>query len=42
LGLGQALEEGLGPHFTIAIDLVDGIPDAPNGKLQYLVPLARP
>jgi len=41
-GLGQALEEGLGRHFRIAIDLVDGIPDAPNGKLQYLVPLVRP
>ena len=39
--LGLALEEGLGGHFSIAIELVDEIPDAPNGKLQYLVPLAR-
>jgi hypothetical protein len=31
----------LGRHFRITIELVDAIPDAPNGKLQYLVPLPQ-
>lgn len=39
-GLRQILEEGLGGHFGVTIEVVDEIPEAPNGKLQYLVPLA--
>jgi phenylacetate-CoA ligase len=38
-GLRQTLEEGLGRHFGVTVEVVDEIPEAPNGKLQYLVPL---
>ena len=40
-GLRQTLEGELGRHFRITIELVDAIPDAPNGKLQYLIPLSQ-
>ena len=39
--LTRTLQSGLGPHFVIACEMVDRIPMAPNGKLQFLVPLAR-
>ena len=35
--LGRA---GVGQDFQIVFEMVDRIPDAPNGKLQYIVPLA--
>jgi phenylacetate-CoA ligase len=40
-GLRRTLEDELGRHFQITIDLIDEIPEAPNGKLQYLIPLAQ-
>jgi hypothetical protein len=30
----------MGQDFHIVFEMVDRIPDAPNGKLQYIVPLA--
>jgi phenylacetate-CoA ligase len=37
--LTRTLQSGLGPHFLVACEMVDRIPMAPNGKLQFLVPL---
>ncbi len=39
--LTEIVESSVGADFEIAIELVDQIPMAPNGKLQFLVPLAR-
>lgn len=39
--LVATLGKGVGPGFTVALELVDRIPPAPSGKLQFLVPLAR-
>jgi hypothetical protein len=39
--LAQELQLGVGPDFQIALEIVDQIPIAPNGKLQFIVPLAR-
>jgi hypothetical protein len=38
--LTQSVELGVGQDFRIVFEMVDRIPDAPNGKLQYIVPLA--
>ncbi len=37
--LTNTLQRGLGPDFRIACTIVDHIPLAPSGKLQFLVPL---
>jgi phenylacetate-CoA ligase len=37
----QIVESEVGNDFEIAIEFVDQIPMAPNGKLQFLVPLQR-
>lgn len=37
----QIVESTVGDDFEIAIEFVDQIPMAPNGKLQYLIPLTR-
>lgn len=37
----QIVESTVGDDFEVAIEFVDQIPMAPNGKLQYLIPLAR-
>jgi phenylacetate-CoA ligase len=39
--LTEIVESSVGADFEIAIELVDQIPMAPNGKLQFLVPLPR-
>jgi phenylacetate-CoA ligase len=39
--LTEIVESSVGADFEIAIELVDRIPMAPNGKLQFLVPLSR-
>ncbi|MGH3742941.1 MAG: phenylacetate--CoA ligase family protein, partial [Micromonosporaceae bacterium] len=39
--LTEMVESGVGPEFRFAIEIVDQIPVAPNGKLQFLVPLAK-
>jgi phenylacetate-CoA ligase len=39
--LTETLQSGVGADFRIALELVDEIPNAPSGKLQFLVPLAR-
>jgi phenylacetate-CoA ligase len=36
----RTLQSGLGPEFEIELETVQGIPPAPSGKLQFLVPLA--
>lgn len=38
--LAQLLQSGVGPDFQIVMEIVDQIPTAPSGKLQFLVPLA--
>ena len=38
--LTKSVELGVGQDFRIVFEMVDRIPDAPNGKLQYIVPLA--
>ncbi len=38
-GLAGVLQSGLGPNFSLALDIVDQVPLSPNGKLQFLVPL---
>ena len=38
--LRHSVESALGADFRIELELVDSIPNAPSGKLQYLVPLA--
>jgi phenylacetate-CoA ligase len=38
--LTKSVELGMGQDFRIVFEMVDRIPDAPNGKLQYIVPLA--
>ncbi len=38
--LTRSVELGMGQDFQIVFEMVDRIPDAPNGKLQYIVPLA--
>ena len=38
--LTRSVELGVGQDFQIVFEMVDRIPDAPNGKLQYIVPLA--
>jgi phenylacetate-CoA ligase len=38
--LVRMLQSGLGPAFQVTCEIVDQIPPAPNGKLQFLVPLA--
>ena len=35
------VESTVGDDFEVAIEFVDQIPTAPNGKLQYVIPLAR-
>jgi phenylacetate-CoA ligase len=37
----DTLRSGLGPDFHIELEIVDRIPAAPSGKLQFLVPLAH-
>jgi hypothetical protein len=37
--LTEIVESSIGSDFEIAIEIVDQIPNAPNGKLQFLVPL---
>ena len=39
--LTRTIESALGQDFQIAVELVDQIPPAPGGKLQFLVPLPR-
>ena len=39
--LTEVVESSVGGDFEIAIEIVDQIPMAPNGKLQFLVPLPR-
>jgi phenylacetate-CoA ligase len=39
--LAEIVESSVGSDFEIAIEIVDQIPMAPNGKLQFLVPLPR-
>jgi phenylacetate-CoA ligase len=39
--LAQLLQAGVGDEFHVVLEIVDQIPTAPNGKLQFLVPLAR-
>jgi phenylacetate-CoA ligase len=39
--LAQEMQLGVGPDFQIVLEIVDQIPIAPNGKLQFIVPLAR-
>jgi phenylacetate-CoA ligase len=39
--LTEIVESSVGTDFEIAIEIVDQIPMAPNGKLQFLVPLTR-
>ena len=38
--LTQIVKASVGHDFEVAIEIVDQIPMAPNGKLQFLVPLA--
>jgi phenylacetate-CoA ligase len=38
--LTRSVESGVGDDFEIAFEVVDRIPVAPSGKLQFLVPLA--
>lgn len=38
--LVRTLHSGLGSEFHIHLEMVDQIPSAPSGKLQFLVPLA--
>lgn len=38
--LAETLQSGIGPAFQIHMEIVDRIPLAPSGKLQFLVPLA--
>ena len=38
--LRRSVESEMGQEFQIAFDVVEHIPPAPSGKLQYLVPLA--
>jgi phenylacetate-CoA ligase len=40
--LTQMLHSGIGPEFNIAVEIVEQIPLAPSGKLQFLLPLPRP
>ncbi len=37
----RVVESTVGDDFEVAIEFVDQIPVAPNGKLQYLIPLPR-
>jgi phenylacetate-CoA ligase len=37
----EIVESTVGDDFEVAIEFVDQIPMAPNGKLQYLIPLPR-
>ncbi|MEO7987299.1 MAG: hypothetical protein ABI766_12265 [Gemmatimonadales bacterium] len=39
--LTQEVQSAVGQDFRAAIEIVDEIPLAPNGKMQFLVPLAR-
>ncbi|CAN5901592.1 AMP-binding protein [soil metagenome] len=39
--LTEIVESSVGADFEVAIEIVDRIPMAPNGKLQFLVPLPR-
>jgi len=39
--LAQLLQSGVGSDFRIVLELVDQVPLAPTGKLQFLVPLPR-
>ncbi|MGH3995238.1 MAG: hypothetical protein ACRDSN_22585, partial [Pseudonocardiaceae bacterium] len=39
--LTEMMESGVGPEFGVAIEIVDQIPAAPSGKLQFVVPLAK-
>jgi phenylacetate-CoA ligase len=38
--LTRSVESAVGDDFQIAFEVVDNIPNAPNGKLQFIVPLA--
>jgi len=38
--LARTVESAVGEDFQVALELVDEIPNAPSGKLQFLVPLA--
>jgi hypothetical protein len=38
--LRHSVETALGREFRVEFELMDRIPNAPSGKLQYLVPLA--
>ena len=35
------LQAGVGPYFQVQLEMVERIPPAPSGKLQFLVPLAQ-
>jgi phenylacetate-CoA ligase len=37
----RALQSGVGPDFQLVLEVVNQIPVAPSGKLQFLVPLPR-
>lgn len=39
--LARSIEAGVGQDFRVVLELVEEIPPAPSGKLQYLVPLPR-
>lgn len=38
--LTRSVESAVGQDFRVSFEFVDHIPNAPNGKLQFLVPLA--
>jgi phenylacetate-CoA ligase len=38
--LSRSIEAGVGQDFRVVLELVEEIPAAPSGKLQYLVPLS--
>ena len=38
----RTIQSGVGADFQVALEIVDHIPVAPNGKLQLLVPWMRP
>jgi hypothetical protein len=41
LVLSETVNEVVGGEFQVTFEEVDRIPEAPNGKLQFLVPLRR-
>jgi hypothetical protein len=39
--LTQIVETSIGSEYQVSMEFVDHIPTAPDGKLQFVVPLAR-